>query len=77
MTVGTVKVSKLNVRDQPNTTSSSVMATYGYNDIIYFDSYVVANGYHWISYISRSGVRRFVASGTDNGNGSNKEYINF
>lgn len=75
--IGTVKVSKLNVRDQPNTTSSSVMATYGYNDIIYFDSYVVANGYHWISYISRSGVRRFVASGTANGNGSNKEYINF
>ena len=75
---GTVVVSKLNVREQPKTNESNIVATYEEGDNIYFDSYVVANGYHWISYIGGSGNRRYVASGTANADGSsNKEYINF
>ena len=75
---GTVVVSKLNVREQPKTNESNIVATYEEGDTIYFDSYVVANGYHWISYIGGSGNRRYIASGTANADGSsNKEYINF
>lgn len=75
---GTVVVSKLNVREQPKTNESNIVATYEEGDIIYFDSYVVVNGYHWISYVGGSGNRRYVASGTVSSDGSsNKEYINF
>lgn len=75
---GTVVVSKLNVREQPKTNENNIVASYEEGDTIYFDSYVVANGYHWISYIGGSGNRRYVASGTANADGSsNKEYINF
>lgn len=75
---GTVVVSKLNVREQPKTNESNIVATYEEGDIIYFDSYVVTNGYHWISYVGGSGNRRYVASGTASSDGSsNKEYINF
>ena len=75
---GVVQVQTLNVREQPTTNFSNIVATYSYGDTIYFDSYVIANGYHWISYIGGSGNRRFVASGTANSDGSsNKEYINF
>lgn len=75
---GTAVVSKLNVREQPKTNESNIVATYEEGDIIYFDSYVVTNGYHWISYVGGSGNRRYVASGTASSDGSsNKEYINF
>ena len=75
---GTVVVSKLNVREQPKTNESNIVATYEEGDIIYFDSYIVTNGYHWISYVGGSGNRRYVASGTASSDGSsNKEYINF
>lgn len=75
---GTVIVPKLNVRDQPTTNQSNIVATYEEGDTVYFDSYVIFNGYHWISYIGGSGNRRYVATGTAGPNKtSNKEYINF
>jgi phage tail sheath gpL-like len=37
------------------------MAQYKKNQYINYDSYIDINGYRWLSYISFSGVRRYVA----------------
>lgn len=33
-----------------------------------YDSYIFSNGYAWVSYISTSGLRRYVAVGPNDGN---------
>lgn len=58
----TVGVNKLNVREKPST-NSKVVAQYSKGQRINYDSYVKANGYVWISYIAKSGKRRYVATG--------------
>lgn len=49
-----------NVRSAPST-KASVVAQYGKGEKIYYDSVYEGGGYRWISYISYSGVRRYVA----------------
>lgn len=46
---------------------SPAVAKYQPGAPIRYDSYVLANGYAWISYVSYSGERRFVAVGPDDG----------
>lgn len=62
----TVIVPTLNVRNAPST-DGPVAATYSKGQRFVYDSYQVANGYVWLSYISYSGVRRYVAEGPANG----------
>ena len=49
-----VDLPKINVRNEPSTAGSPV-AAYSKGERVNYDSYVVANGYVWISYISGSG----------------------
>ena len=49
-----------NVRSKPST-NAPIVATYPKNYRINYDSVYEANGYRWISYISWSGHRRYVA----------------
>ena len=58
---GTFRVAYgLNVRQAPNT-SSAIMARYSGGQSFTYDSKVEANGYLWVSYMSYSGARRYVA----------------
>lgn len=58
----TVGVDALNVRRSPSL-NGEVVAVYGNGDIINYDSYCIAEGYVWISYIGASGNRNYVATG--------------
>lgn len=60
----TVTVSQLNVRNAPSTSGSPV-ASYRNGDFFYYDSVYRGDGYLWLSYVSRSGVRRYVAQGPE------------
>ena len=62
----TVVVDQLNVRAS-SSTSSSVVATYAYGDIIAYDSVVTNSECTWISYIGGSGNRRYVCGKTPSG----------
>ena len=57
---GTVKVDTLNVRNKPSTDGAPI-AQYHNGDKINFDGWCIVNGYRWGTYISYSGVRRYVA----------------
>lgn len=46
---------------------SPPVALYRPGSAIRYDSYVLANGYAWISYVSYSGQRRYIAVGPDDG----------
>ena len=50
----------INVRDYPST-QGSVVAQYHVGESVIYDSYVINDGYVWLSYISYSGPRRYVA----------------
>ncbi|WP_072520438.1 CHAP domain-containing protein [Gemella massiliensis] len=56
-----VTVDKLNVRSAPSL-DSEVVATYENGEEFNYMEYCYANGYEWLSYISHSGERRYVAS---------------
>lgn len=62
----TVLVDVLNVRSASNT-ESQVVAQYLKGQSFNYDSYVTEDGYLWLSYISFSGVRRYVAQKPING----------
>jgi len=69
--VFTVGVDVLNVRSAPST-DAEVVATYENGEEFNYTHYCYADGYEWISYVSHSGARRYVASmelesGTDYG----------
>lgn len=49
---------------------SPAVAKYNAGQPIRYDSYILENGYAWISYVSWSGERRFVAVGPDDGSTS-------
>lgn len=66
----TVLVDALNVRNDPSD-DNAVQATYGKGQTFNYDSYIVADGYVWLSYISHSGVRRYIAEGPADGNPNN------
>ena len=69
--VATVIVDTLGVKNEPNSESSSV-ATYYRREKINYDSVYVTNKYYYISYVSTSGVRRYVASRSRAG----EQYLN-
>lgn len=62
----TVTCDVLNVRDKQST-AGKVVATYKRGQSFNYDSYIDANGYRWLSYVSWSGKRRYVAQRTSNG----------
>lgn len=55
-----VIVGTLNVRTSPST-SAKIAAVYKKGETFNYDSYITANGYTWLSYVSFGGVRRYVA----------------
>ena len=57
----TVGVEQLNIRTAPST-DAEVVGTYEQGDEFNYMEFCNANGYEWLSYISNSGVRRYVAS---------------
>lgn len=56
----------LNVRANVST-KSDIVATYKKGQKFHYDSYVITNGYVWLSYIGGSGKRRYVAEGPYDG----------
>ncbi|HEL1645556.1 TPA: PlySs2 family phage lysin [Streptococcus suis] len=64
----TVTVDAINVRRAPNT-AGQIVAVYKRGESFDYDTVIIdANGYVWVSYIGRSGVRNYVATGaTQNG----------
>lgn len=68
--VATVIVSALNVRAEPST-DAKITATYVKGQKFTYDSWFIKNGFVWLSYISYSGVRRYVAEGPYDGNANN------
>ena len=59
--VYTVGVDKLNIRNEPSL-NSEVVGTYENGDEFNYMEFCYAEGYEWLSYISHSGERRYVAS---------------
>ena len=59
--VYTVGVDKLNIRNAPSL-NSEVVGTYENGEEFNYMDFCYADGYEWLSYISNSGVRRYVAS---------------
>ncbi|MBS8025595.1 MULTISPECIES: PlySs2 family phage lysin [Streptococcus] len=59
----TVTVDAINVRRAPNT-GGQIVATYTKGQSFDYDTVIIdANGYVWVSYIGRSGIRNYVATG--------------
>lgn len=50
----------INVRDYPSL-QGNIVASYTNWESLIYDSYVVNDGYIWLSYIASSGSRRYVA----------------
>ena len=65
--VYTVGVDKLNIRNAPSL-NSEVVGVYENGEEFNYMDFCYAEGYEWLSYISNSGERRYVASmNTENG----------
>ena len=58
-----VLVDVLNIRSAPST-GASVVGTYTKGQTFNYDSYIDAEGIRWVSYVSYSGQRRYVARRT-------------
>lgn len=65
---GTAKVlvDVLNVRNAA-TNESKIVAQYKKGQTFNYDSYTINDGFVWLSYVSASGVRRYVAEGPNDG----------
>ncbi|HEL1703592.1 TPA: SH3 domain-containing protein, partial [Streptococcus suis] len=50
--------------DKPGV-DGKVVATYTNGEQFNYDSVYIADGYIWVSYVSHSGVRRYVAAGEE------------
>ena len=50
----------VNIRSEPNT-NAKIVGSYSAGESINYDSVYECDGYRWISYVSWSGVRRYVA----------------
>ena len=57
----TVGVEQLNIRTAPST-DAEIVGTYEQGEEFNYMEFCNANGYEWLSYISNSGERRYVAS---------------
>lgn len=51
----------VNVRNKPSTKGNSPVASYGKGERFNYDMVYVTRAYIWVSYVSGSGVRRYVA----------------
>lgn len=69
--VATVLVNNLRVRNSPSL-KGEIIDNYYVGELINYDSVYKSEGYYWISYVSNSGIRRYVASRTV---GSNEIYL--
>lgn len=58
----TVLATRLNVRDRPST-KSRTLAVYKRGQTFRYDSYQITGGYVWLSYLTWTGRRRYVAEG--------------
>ena len=58
----TVLVDQLSIRNTPSTKGNNPVRYYYKGETFYYDSVYINEGYYWVSYISYSGVRRYVAS---------------
>lgn len=68
-------VAKLNVRDKPST-SGNVVASYSKGQtVVLDDTYTIANGYVWGTYIGASGKRRYIAVGKHTGKPEASDYL--
>lgn len=56
----------INVRTYPSITGL-IVDSYSTNEVIYYDNYVINEGFVWISYLSYEGERHYVATGTYDG----------
>ena len=64
---GTATVRVLvNVRNDPST-NGPIVAQYSPGQTFNYDSWVIGNGFYWVSYVSFSGARRYVAEATQDG----------
>jgi VCBS repeat-containing protein len=64
---GTATVRVLvNVRNDPST-NGPIIAQYTPGQTFNYDSWVIGNGFYWVSYVSFSGTRRYVAEATQDG----------
>ena len=70
--IATVIVDKLNVRNVPSTENNEPVDYYTIGKEINYDSVYVTNKYYYISYVSESGIRRYVASRSRAG----EQYLN-
>lgn len=57
---------QVNVRNDPST-NGPVVAQYSPGQTFNYDSWVIGNGFYWLSYVSYSGTRRYVAEATADG----------
>lgn len=64
--VAKVLATALNVRDGAST-GAKVMAVYKKGQTFNYDSYIDAGGYRWLSYVSFSGKRRYIAQANKGG----------
>jgi SH3 domain-containing protein len=62
-----VLVDVLNIRNSPHPVNGAVVDTYKKGQTFNYDSFIVINGFVWLSYNSYSGVRRYVAEGPNDG----------
>ena len=62
----TVTVPAINVRTKPSI-SGEIVSSYSEGEVVYYDSYVIKEGFIWISYISYSNERRYMAVGSHDG----------
>lgn len=62
----TVIVDTLNVRNKPST-SGKVVGTYKKGQKFNYDSFIISGGYVWLSYVSFTRQRRYVAEGPNDG----------
>lgn len=69
----TVTVDSLNVRTAAST-DASIAGSYSNGETFNYDNFIITGGYVWLSYISYSGERRYVAEGPDN-NDPNDVYV--
>lgn len=62
----TVTIPAINVRTKPSI-SGEIVSSYSEGEVVYYDSYVIKEGFVWISYISYSNERRYMAVGSHDG----------
>lgn len=68
-------VNKLNVRDKPST-SGKIVASYAKGETVVLDNtYTIADGYVWGTYIGASGKRRYIAVGKHTGKPESNDYL--